>query len=86
MRQKAKEKEKHDAGLERVIKAKLFHVEEHYDDGGQDLSGLGADISNLATDDWVVTIEEISDEEPFILDEHSVSDPSETYDLQELCV
>ena len=62
MRQKAKEKLRKEAGLDKVAKAKKFDVEEHYDDCGQDLSGLGEDIAKLASDSWVDTIHDLDNE------------------------
>ena len=41
MRQKEKEKQRKEAGLEPVVRKKTFVVEDHFDDCGQDLSGLG---------------------------------------------
>jgi hypothetical protein len=73
MRQKAKEKERKAAGLDPVVKKKQFKVEEHFDDCGQDLSGLGPDIEKLAADYLIEDASDISDEDLFLFNEYSVS-------------
>ena len=51
-----------EAGVERVVKKKPKVVEEHYDDCGQDLSGLGPDAVEDAADYYVTLLIQPSEE------------------------
>ena len=83
MRQKEKEKQRKEAGLEPVVRKKKFVVEDHFDDCGQDLSGLGKEVQAMVVDYLIETADDIAEEDLF--DEHSVHDPIEHYDMQEVC-
>ena len=48
VRQKQRQQERKAAGIE--FKRRIQHVEEHYDDCGQDLSGLGKEVAEDAAD------------------------------------
>ena len=62
VRQKEKEKARKAAGIE--VKRRKLHVEEHYDDCGQDLSGLGPEAAIDAAD-FLIT--------------HSIADPEQLH-------
>ena len=71
-RQKEQDKLRKAAGIEK--KKRKFHIEEHYDDCGTDLSGLGADAL-AQTADYLVMPEESHDEHP----DDDVADGLETH-------
>lgn len=81
MKRKAKEKERKEKGLE--PNKRKIEVEEHDDDCGLDLSGLGSDIQKLATSCWIDTFDFPGDDEmPMFL--YSRVAETERYEIEEI--